>query len=93
MYANISIHIRYKRYKNLIKKEYIMNSNDYVLNHDFGYLEICDDTDIKKLKLRNHQDLLVYVNDIFNTQFVGKYINNCLYFADNTIVQINVEQI
>lgn len=43
--------------------------NEYVLNHDFGYGNF--EGYIHKLRLRNLEDLKVYIEDILKSQFVG----------------------
>ena len=48
--------------KTLAEKENIMDSKDYVLNHDFGYGKGDLACIINKLELRNIEDIKFYVN-------------------------------
>lgn len=45
-------------------------NNDYVLKHDFGYGREEELEELFRLRLRNVEDLKVYVLDIINNAFV-----------------------
>lgn len=70
-----------------------MNSNDYVLNHDFGYGREPELEELIKLKLRNFEDLKVYINNIITTQFVATVKNNTVTFRDGQKTQVFIERI
>ena len=42
-----------------------MDSKEYVLNHDFGYGREPELDELKKLELRNIEDLIVYVDELY----------------------------
>ena len=47
-----------------------MDSKDYVLNHDFGYGREPELDDLFKLKLRNLEDVKVYVLDSIQNAYI-----------------------
>lgn len=68
-----------------------MESKDYVLCHDFGYGRETE-TEIKKLKLRNINDLIVYTNEILETQIIGDY-NDQIKVIENAFIKIAYEKV
>ena len=69
-----------------------MNSKEYVKNHNFGYGQ--DKVRLHKLKLRNLDDLKVYLKDIIDITFVAKVDNFQLNFDGIlTPLEIMVEEI
>lgn len=68
-----------------------MNSKKYVLEHDFGYGQECEQEQLNKLQLRNCEDLIIYLDDILNIQFAANIKNNVIYFNDNTIMKMKIE--
>ena len=69
-----------------------MNSEQYVLNHNFGYGKRKECKKVKKLKLRNFEDLEIYIKDIIKIGFISKTNNNMLHFADNSKIEVVVEK-
>ncbi|MBQ4558159.1 MAG: hypothetical protein IJA61_02140 [Clostridia bacterium] len=71
-----------------------MNSNDYVLNHDFGYGRVPEVLKLNKLELRNVEDLKFYVNwsirELFSAVVDDKNIIN--FVEDGSKVQIIIEE-
>ncbi len=51
---------------------------NYELNHDFGYGTSInnDDSNIKKLKLNNINDLQIYLQDLIESQMINTTIKN-----------------
>ena len=47
-----------------------MDSKEYVLNHDFGYGREPELDELKKLELRNIEDLIVYVDESLDNAFI-----------------------
>ncbi len=69
-----------------------MNNN--VLNHDFGYgnSTIFKDSDIKKLKIENINDLKLYIEDLLVSQLIdATIINGILKSRAFPDVQITIE--
>ena len=56
------------------------NSKEYVLSHDFGYGQEKELETLKRLKLRNKDDLGVYVDDVITNAFDAKYQDNVIEF-------------
>ena len=70
------------------------SSKDYVLNHDYGYGQEEEKEELNKLKLRNVNDLNVYVDDAIINAFNATYINNVIQFNnDKSRCKIVVETI
>ena len=70
-----------------------MNSEKYVLEHDFGYCREPELEELFKLELRNFEDLKVYVNDIITKSFVATVKNNIVHFKqDDTKILVTVEK-
>ena len=59
-----------------------MNSNDYVLNHNFGY-DNDDCEKINKIELRNIEDLKVYVKLNIQTLLFANLKDNVVTFFDD----------
>lgn len=59
----------------------LKNSKDYVLNHDYGYGKEPEQEKLNKLKLRNVEDLKVYVNDVIGNAFVATFENGVIEFG------------
>ncbi len=75
-----------------MKGEQFMNNN--VLNHDFGYgnSTIFKDSDIKKLKIENINDLKLYIEDLLVSQLIdATIINGILKSRAFPDVQITIE--
>ena len=70
-----------------------MDSKNYVLKHDFGYGREPELEELLKLKLRNFEDLKIYVDNIISTQFVAEVNNNKISFRDGTKTQVFIERI
>lgn len=69
----------------------MLNSKDYVLNHDYGYGKEPEQENLNKLKLRSVEDLKVYVDDVIGNAFVATYNNNIIEFKlDKTKVKIEI---
>lgn len=58
----------------------MISSKNYVLNHDYGYGKQPEHKKLNKLKLRNVEDLKVYVHDVIDTSFVATYEKNIIEF-------------
>lgn len=70
------------------------NSKEYVLNHDFGYDRGKELETLKKLKLRNKDDLCIYVNDVITNAFDAKYQDNVIEFnQDKSKYKVVIERI
>lgn len=70
------------------------SSKDYVLNHDYGYGQEEEKEELNKLKLRNINDLKVYVEDVIINAFNATYINTVIQFNnDKSKYKIVVETI
>lgn len=70
------------------------NSKEYVLSHDFGYGKEEELEILKKLKLRNKDDLGVYVDDVITNAFDAKYQDNVIEFnQDKSKFKIVIERI
>ena len=67
-----------------------MNSKEYVKSHDFGYGKSPEIQEINKLKLRNENDLKVYIEDTLCSQIKCKY-NNQILIVNKTKYRINIE--
>ena len=61
-----------------------MNSEKYVLLHDYGYGLEPELKDLVKLKLRNIDDLKVYINDILNRECVEDMVFNYQIIIEET---------
>ncbi len=75
-----------------MKGEQFMNNN--VLNHDFGYgnSTIFKDSDIKKLKIEDINDLKLYIEDLLVSQLIdATIINGILKSRAFPDVQITIE--
>ena len=75
-----------------MKGEQFMNNN--VLNHDFGYgnSTIFKDSDIKKIKIENINDLKLYIEDLLVSQLIdATIINGILKSRAFPDVQITIE--
>lgn len=74
--------------------EKVKNSEEYVLNHQFGYGKFKEKIKLNKLKLRNIDDLCVYVNDSVINAFDASYQNNVIqFYLDNSKCKIIIENI
>ena len=62
----------------------------HVLNHDFGFGKEIELTCLEKLKLRNLNDLEVYINKLFLTLYLGKVSKNTIYFSDKTNLPVQI---
>lgn len=68
-----------------------IKSEDYVIKHQYGYGGENKDK-IKKLKLRNVNDLKIYIGDVVDNAFCAYYEDNVIFFtSDNSSCKINVE--
>ena len=65
------------------------NSEEYVLNHEYGYGQ---GSQIKKIYLRNLSDLNVYVKDVIENAFLASYANNILNFGGKIKYKISIEK-
>lgn len=59
----------------------LKNSKDYVLNHDYGYGKEPEQEKLNKLKLRNVEDLKIYVNDVISNAFVATFEKGVIEFG------------
>ena len=70
------------------------SSKDYVLNHDYGYGQKEEKEELNKLKLRNVNDLNVYVDEAVINAFNATYKDKVLQFKnDKSKCKIIVETI
>lgn len=68
--------------------------SDYVLNHDFGYEGSLEHININKLKLRNINDLKVYIENVIPTILVANYKDGIIEFIDDSKrVELKIELI
>lgn len=72
-----------------------MDSKQYVLEHDFGYCREPELENLIKLKLRNFEDVKVYVEWTIREAFAATVTKNNLikFFNDNMKAQILIEEI
>lgn len=70
-----------------------MDSKEYVLNHDFGYGREPELDELKKLELRNIEDLIVYVDELLDNAFIDYQHNIISFLKDNVKVKVEVEEI
>lgn len=69
-------------------------SKDHVLNHQFGYGQKKEKTNLNKLELRNITDLKIYVADVFFNAFFASYKKNVLQFKmDKSSYKIEIENL
>ncbi|MBQ8792231.1 MAG: hypothetical protein IJZ62_01240 [Clostridia bacterium] len=68
-----------------------MDSKKYVLHHDFGYGREPEIENIIKLNLRNYEDLLVYIADIIQKDFI-KAKRRTVYFRSGLKTKVLVEK-
>lgn len=72
----------------------IKDSKEYVLNHQYGYGQEEEKEKLNKLRLRNIEDLIVYVNDAIINTFNATYENSIIIFnTDNSKFRIIIEDI
>lgn len=57
-----------------------MNSKQYVLGHDFGYCNEEEREQLNKLKLRNIDDLKIYINDLIPNIFEAHFEKDIIKF-------------
>ena len=69
-----------------------MDSKEYVLNHDFGYGREPELDELKKLELRNIEDLIVYVDESLDNAFIDYQHNIISFLKDNVKVKVEVEE-
>ena len=69
-----------------------MDSKEYVLNHDFGYGREPELDELKKLELRNIEDLIVYVDESLDNAFIDYQHNIISIFKNNVKVKVEVEE-
>lgn len=72
-----------------------MDSKQYVLEHDFGYCREPELENLIKLKLRNFEDVKVYVEWTIREAFAATVTKNNVikFFSDKTKAQILIEEI
>lgn len=72
----------------------MLNSKDYVLLHDFGYGKQPQQEKLNKLKLRNLEDLKIYVNDVMECAFVATWHDNIIEFEpDKQKTKIEIDSL
>ena len=72
-----------------------MDSKQYVLEHDFGYCREPELENLIKLKLRNFEDVKVYVEWTIREAFAATVTKNTVikFYSDKTKAQILIEEI
>lgn len=72
----------------------MVNSKDYVLNHNYGYGKESEQVKIKKLTLRSVEDLKVYVDDVIENAFVATYDKGVIEFKlDKQKIKVEIENL
>ncbi len=71
----------------------MLNSEKYVLYHNYGYGNVVEKKTIEKLKLRSVEDLKVYVKDVINNAFVATYKKGIINFENSnqkSLIEIKI---
>lgn len=71
----------------------MVSSENYVLNHNYGYGNQPEQEKLNKLQLRNVEDLKVYVHDVIDTSFVATYNKNIVEFNDKQKTKVVIESL
>ena len=71
------------------------NSKAYIFEHDFGYGREPELNSLKKLELRDFEDVKIYVNQAVRELFFATVDENNLitFLDDQSKVKVNIEKV
>ncbi len=74
-----------KKHELKIDKNLNIKEGEYVLNHDYGYNREPERKNLRKLKLRNLDDLKTYIKQFIEDKFCASFINWIVVFNNSKL--------